>query len=477
MRGAKKGFPFSGGPPHLLGVGDPTMERTTDRMPGFRTFLVIWGGQVASFFGSGLTSFALGVWVYEQTGRATQFALMGFFSSLPAIVVSPLAGALVDRWNRRWAMILSDSGSAVVTLLLAGLLLAGRLELSHLYLGMAIASLFSAFQWPAWWATTTLLVPKDQLGRASGFDQFGQAASQFLAPAAAGLLIGAIGIGGVMLVDLGTYAVALATLLAVRVPRPAPAGEAVAGRTPSLFAQAKVGWRFIVDRPGLRYLLLYLAMINLLAGFNMALATPLVLSMGSPAELGVVLSVSSAGLLAGSFAMGAHGGPKRRMAGVLGFGLLYGLGFVLIGFATSLPAIAAASFLLMFCVPIINGCSQTIWQTKVPPGMQGRVFAVRRMIAQATLPLAFLLAGPLADSWFQPLMAEGSALAASVGRILGAGESRGIGLLYLVLGALALATSASAFLSNRFQRLEDELPDHVEVLAGEIQGNEQSQFS
>jgi MFS transporter, DHA3 family, macrolide efflux protein len=448
---------------HLIGVSEQIVNNAIARKTGFRTFLIIWGGQVVSVFGSGLTSFALGVWVFELTGRATQFALMGFFSSLPAILLSPLAGVLVDRWDRRWAMLLSDSGSALMTLLLAALLLMDRLQLPYLYIGLAVASLFAAFQWPAWWATTSLLVPKDQLGRASGFDQFGQAASQLLAPAVAGLLVGAIRVEGVMMVDLVTYLVALATLLAVRIPRPAPvAGAAGDGEAGSLFAQARVGLRFIADRPGLRSLLLYLAMINLLAGFNMALATPLVLSSWSPADLGVVLSVSSAGLLAGSFAMGIHGGPRRRMSGVLGFGFLYGLGFVLIGFGNSVPAVAAASFLLMFCVPVINGCSQALWQTKVPPGMQGRVFAVRRMIAQGTLPLAFLLAGPLADSVFQPLMAEGGPLAAALGRILGVGPGRGIGLLYVVLGTLALGAGASAALSHRFQHLEDELPDYLE---------------
>jgi DHA3 family macrolide efflux protein-like MFS transporter len=447
---------------HLIGVSEQTVNNATARRAGFRTFLVIWGGQVVSIFGSGLTSFALGVWVFERTGKATQFALMGFFSSLPAILLSPLAGVLVDRWDRRWSMILSDSGSALMTLLLATLLLTDRLQLSYLYGALAIASLFAAFQWPAYWATTSLLLPKEQLGRASGFDQFGQAASQLLAPAAAGLLVVAIRVEGVMLVDLMTYLVALATLLMVRVPRPVPLAGAAAGKAGSLLAQAKVGLRFIGDRPGLRYLLLYLAMINLLAGFNMALATPLVLSVWSAAELGAVLSVSSAGLLAGSFAMGIHGGPRRRMTGVLGFGFLYGLGFVLIGFGNSVPAIAAASFLLMFCVPVINGCSQALWQTKVPPGMQGRVFAVRRMIAQGTLPLAFLLAGPLADSLFQPLMAEGGPLAATAGRVLGAGDGRGIGLLYVVLGTLALGAGGAAALSHRFQHLEDELPDHVE---------------
>jgi hypothetical protein len=259
-----------------------------------------------------------------------------------------------------------------------------------------------------------------------------------------------------------TFLFALATLLSVRVPQPAAhagAGDA----TPSLFDQVKAGWRFLAERPGLRALLLYLAVINLLAGFNMALATPLVLSIASPAELGLVLSISSAGLLSGGLAMSIHGGPARRMSGVLAFGLLYGLSFLLIGLGTSIPAIATASFLLMFSVPLINGCSQTVWQNKVPPALQGRVFAVRRMIAQATVPLAFLIAGPLADLVFRPLLAEGGALAGSLGRALGVGADRGIGLLYVLLGIFALGAGAIACLSRRLKHLESDLADWAEA--------------
>jgi DHA3 family macrolide efflux protein-like MFS transporter len=433
--------------------------------PPLRPYLVIWAGQVISTFGSSLTSFALGVWVFERTGLATQFALMGFFSSLPALLFAPFAGALVDRWDRRWAMILSDGGAALVTAVLIGLFLGGNLQFGHLYVAMAVSSLFGSFQWPAYSAMTTLLVPRDLLGRVNGLDQFGQAASQLLAPMLAAFLLMAVGLPGVMTLDLATFLLAVASLLWVRVPRPPRAAlldDAMVSDPPFL-DQVRMGWQFLAARPGLRDLLLYFAVINLLAGFNMALLTPLVLSVASPAGLGIVLSISSAGLVAGGLAMSLHGGPARRMRGVLGFGLLYGLSFLFIGLNATLPAIAASSFLLMFSVPLINGCSQVIWQTKVPPDLQGRVFAIRRMIAQATVPLAFLLAGPLADRIFRPLLLEGGALAGSLGRVLGVGAGRGIGLLYVLLGICALCIGAAAYLSRRLQGLEAELPDWVEV--------------
>ena len=142
------------------------MSRRT--MPrGMRTFVIIWFGQLVSLVGSGLTGFAMGVWLYQQTGSVTLFALNALCFILPQALFSPLAGALVDRWDRRWAMILSDTGAGLSTFFLALLLFAGRLEIWHVYLATAVNALFGTFQWPAYSAATTLLVPKKHLGRAS----------------------------------------------------------------------------------------------------------------------------------------------------------------------------------------------------------------------------------------------------------------------------------------------------------------------
>ena len=140
-----------------------------------RIFTLIWFGQLISFIGFGLTRFALGVWVYRNTGSVTQFALISLFAILPSILLSPLVGVLVDRWNRRTCMILSDAGAGLSTLAIVLLLLVGRLEVWHIYLVVAVSSTFNAFQWPAYAAATTMLVPKQHLGRASGMVQLAEA--------------------------------------------------------------------------------------------------------------------------------------------------------------------------------------------------------------------------------------------------------------------------------------------------------------
>jgi hypothetical protein len=425
-----------------------------------RVFLLIWSGQLVSLIGSGLTGFALGVWVYQRTGSATQFALISLFTMLPSIAISPLAGALVDRWDRRWAMILSDSGAALSTLAIALLLIAGRLQVWQIYVAMTISSAFSAFQWPAYSAATTLLVPKRHLGRASGMVQFGQAVGQIASPALAGALVATIQVQGVILIDFATFVFAVLTLLFARVPRPKATAEGAAGKG-SLLREAGYGWSYILARPGLLGLLIVFAATNFSTGVVSVLFTPMILSLTNATVLGTLLSIAGLGMLAGSLLMSAWGGPRRRVYGVLAFECLMGVCVIFGGAQVSIPLIAVAVFGYFFSIPIVDGSSQAIWQSRTAPDVQGRVFAVRRMIAWSSLPLAYLIAGPLADHVFEPLLATGGPLAGSVGRLIGVGPGRGIGLLFIVMGVLNMLVPLAGYLYPRLRLVEDELPEVV----------------
>ena len=427
---------------------------------GMRTFFVIWSGQLVSTIGSGLTGFALGVWIYQETGSVTLFALNLLAFAVPNLLVSPFAGALVDRWDRRWVMIMSDTGAGLATLSIAILYMTGNLEVWNIILATAFNSAFSTFQWPAYSAVTTLLVPKEQLGRAGGMVQIGEAISQLLAPAAAGALFVTIGLGGVIAIDFATYLFAVLTLLVVRVPRPerSKAGEEGQG---SIWKEAIFGWTYISARAGLLGLLLIFAAFNFVSGLINPLIMPMVLDMTSPEMLGVLVSIVGIGMLVGTLVMSAWGGPKRRIHGVLGFLMVSGFFTSMLGISPLIPVIAIAGFGLMFTMPIINGSSQAIWQSKVDPDVQGRVFAVRRMIAWSMTPLAYIVAGPLADQVFKPLLVEGGALAESIGQLIGVGPGRGTGLMFIVVGALSILVAAVGYLNPHVRNVEDELPDVV----------------
>lgn len=429
------------------------------RVTGFRAFLVVWAGQLVSLVGSGLTRFALGVWVYETTGSVTQFAMIALFARLPGLLLAPFAGALVDRWDRRRTMLGADSAAGLATVGLALLLATGRLETWHVYVFVTLGSLSDAFQWPAYIASSTLLVPKKHLGRIGGMMQLGQAAAGTLAPAPAGFLLVTVGLAGVVIADFATFAIAALGLLFVRIPSPPPSEDEA--ERPSLWRQALYGWTFIRERPGLLGLLLYFAAVNLVLGFAVVLITPLVLSFSDAAVLGVVLTVANSGLVAGAAAMSVHGGPKERIHGVLSMGLVMGVGMTAAGLRPDPYLVGGALFVALFAGPILNGSSQAIWQSKVPPEVQGRVFAVRRLIAQFTAPISYLLAGPLVDVLLEPMMAPGGALADSAGRVLGVGEGRGIGLLFALLGIVMVLLSLGGYLQPRIRRVEEDLPDAI----------------
>lgn len=430
------------------------------RAAGFRAFLIMWAGQLLSLVGSGLTRFAMGVWVYEATGSVTQFALIAVSTRVPGLLLSPVAGALADRWDRRWTMLGANVGPALTTAGLAALLWIDGLAVWHVYVFAGFAGLFEAFHWPAYVASSTLLVPRRHLGRIGGMMQIGQALATTLAPAPAGVLLATVGLTGVIVADFTTFFLAVCTLFLVRIPKPRASADGREGEG-SLWRRTLHGWHFIRRRPGLLGLLLHFASVNLVLGVAVVLVTPMVLSFTTAAVLGVVLTTANSGFLVGALAMSAHGGPRRKIHGILGAGLFMAVGIGLAGFRADPYLIAGALFVAFFGVPIVNGSSQALWQSKVPPDVQGRVFGMRRMIATATAPVGFLAAGPLADRVFEPLLQPDGALASTAGRILGVGEGRGIGLLFVLLAVLLLLVSAWGYLQPRIRDVEDVLPDAV----------------
>lgn len=434
--------------------------------PTWKNFLTLWVGQVVSLFGSGLTGFALGVWVFQQTGSTTDFALIYAFGAIPGLLVAPFAGVLIDHWNRRWILVLSDLTAALGTVILIALLWAEALTVWHVYAIVILGASAMAVQRPAYHATVTLLVPKKHFARAAGMQQFGQSGAQILAPLAAGFLLPVIALRGIIVIDLVTFLVGVAAVLAITIPRvERPAHDPAAGPRPNVFRLALVGWTYIKERPALVDLVLFFAAINLFFAFSLVLVTPLVLSFASATELGFVLAVGSAGALLGSLVITAWGGPRRAILGVLGFSPMLGLSFLVVGLRPSVTVVAIGVFFLFLVVPMINSSNRAIWQSKVEPAVQGRVFAVSQLVSQFTAPIAFLAAGPLADGVFRPLLEPGGALADSVGRWIGVGPGRGIGLLFLVMGALLVVASVAGLLHPRLRRLDDHVPDAVHEAA------------
>jgi len=433
------------------------------RPTGMLGFTIIWIGQVVSLQGTAMTGFALTIWAWQITQQATALALVGFFTFVPALLVTPFAGALVDRWNRKFVMMLSDLAAVTSTLVVLLLYSTGNLQIWHLFITGAFSGAFGAFQFPAYSAAITTMVSKKQYGRASGMLSTAQFASNIFAPALAAIMLITIGIAGILALDVITFLVAIGALLLVHVPQPPVTREGQKSRG-NLWTESAYGFRYIYQRKSLLALLLIFFCVNLLAPFAFTLLAPMVLARtGDDATaLGIVQSAIGIGGLAGGTVLGIWGGPKRRIHGILIGLTLVTMGMLLIGLGRNPIFWIPAAFFTIFFIPIINGSSQAIWQSKVAPDVQGRVFAARGMIAQVGAPVSMLLAGSLADNVFEPFMMQGGSGIPLFEWLVGSGPGAGMSLMFVIAGAFGMLVGLGGYAFPVVRNVEDLLPDHTE---------------
>ncbi len=430
-------------------------------LTGMRAYSFIWFGQFISLVGSAMTRFAITIWAYTETESATVLALVGFFSFVPIILLTPFAGVMVDRWNRKTVMIASDLIAGTGTIVMFMLLLSDSLQPWHLYVAGLLAGSAEAFQFPAFSAAITMLVDKKQYARVQGMQSLAQSASTVAAPFLAGIVLAFGGLHAVFMIDIVTFLVAVGLLGLIHIPQPQATIEGIQSRG-SIFKEMGFGFSYIWRRPGLMGMQMMFFLLNLFATMGFILVAPLVLARTGNDEiaLGTVQAFMGLGGVAGGLAMTTWGGPKRRVHGVFlgmaGTGLL---GQMFMGLGQNVVMWSMAGFLSMFMLPIINGSNQAIWQSKVAPDVQGRVFAVRRLIAQITAPVGMFVAGILADTIFEPGMVEGGALAGVFGELVGTGTGTGIAVIFLITGALAAVSGLLGYALPFVREVETRLPD------------------
>ncbi|QFU90244.1 MFS transporter [Amycolatopsis sp. YIM 10] len=416
-----------------------------------RVFNLIWAGQGVSLIGSAMTTFGIGVWVFLDTGSPTYFATLVLAASLPALLVLPVAGALVDRWDRRRVMLLSDTGAALAPAGVVLLHTTGALQLWHVYVLVGIGAVFKAFQWPAFSALVPQLVDKDNLGKANGRVSLIEAAGQVFGALLGGGLYALIGLRGLLVVDLLTLAAALGTLLysfrwlPVEPPRPRGDGPATTHRDELL-----EGWRFIRERPGLLGILLFFAANNLVMEMAIVLVGPLVLSTHTPADLGLVNAIGWTGMTVVSLAISMTRGPRRLIRAILTVATCHAVLVLAMGIEQSVWMLAAGMFGILGGYAVTNAASATLWQLKTPQDKQGRVFAIRRMVAWSAEPIAYGLAGPIAQLVGTPLAQR-----------LDLGQGGGIAVVFLLVGPALLLVVALTWLRPRVRHAERELPDAI----------------
>ena len=437
------------------------MTEITKRPSGMFGFTLVWLGQIVSVLATNMSTFALTIWVFEKTGSATALGLVGVFFITPYLIITPFAGVMVDRHNRKMMMMVSDLAAGLATIAVLTLQAFGVLEVWHLYAAAMFQGLGNAFQWPAFSATISVMLPKEQYGRANGMMSLVQMGPGVIAPMMAGALLPLIGLTGILSLDVITFIFAILVLMFVHIPQPARTEEGAQAQG-NILQEAAFGFRYIFARPSLLGLQLVFFFGNLCMGIAFTAIAPMVLlrTGNDSVSLGIVLSAGAVGGVVGGVLMSVWGGFKRRVHGVLAGWIVASIFFALLGVGTWLLLWIAASALSSLFGPLIDGSNQAIWQAKVAPDLQGRVFSARTIIAWLTNPISPIIAGLLGDYVLEPAMRMPSRLSSIFGWLIPPGPGAGMGLLIFISCSCAIFGGTAGYLNPYTRNAETILPDH-----------------
>ena len=422
------------------------MAKTITSNQSLRNFIIVWIGQFVSATGSSMTTFAIEIWVWEVTGKATSFALLGFFTLLPSIAMTMISGLIVDRYQRKLLMILGDTVTVLLTIIIILLYVTNNLQIWHLYITGAVAGIFSELQYLAYSASVGIMIPKKHYSRASSMEFLSSYGSQILAPAFAGYLYHVIGLVGISLIDILTFICAIAGVLMVRIPQPVQNTETQ--ESGNIWQELGFSWRYIYKHKNLLALLSIGLLFWFFHDLGDAIYTPMILerSQNNTIILGYLASAAGIGGVVGASIMGVWGGPKRRINGVLWGMIGAGISKMTFGVGNSAFAWISAQFCSSLNFPLNGSSENAIWLTKVSSNIQGRIFAVRSLLSQFVSAMAYLIAGPIVDRVFEPAMKPGGQLVWLFAGIFGTDKGAGMALLYTLCALCMLLVGLCGYL-------------------------------
>ncbi len=403
-----------------------------------KQFKIIWLGELVSGIGSGMTAFALSVYVYRLTGSVSAVSLVTLLAYLPTILLSPLGGVLADRYDRRLLMILGDlcSGMGLLYLLLA--IQNGEKGFAVILIAVIVNAVFVALLEPSYKATVTDLLTKEEYAKASGMVQMAGNAKYLISPALAGILLSFADIRLILLIDIGTFFMTVAAVASVRKTIRKPAEKVC---ITGIAGELKKGISWIAKNEGVAALVVIMALLCFFVGFIQTLTAPMILAAADAKTVGLMESLCAVGMLIGSIFIGIFGIKKRHADILFASALAGGILMSLAGVNKNLNFVGIVLFLFFFSIPFLNTCADVLLRVSIPDALQGRVWGLVSLLTQAGTVFAYAVCGVLADRIFEPMLAESGSLADSVGRLIGTGEGRGIGFL-LILAGLGMVLAA-----------------------------------
>ncbi|MGN0380335.1 MAG: MFS transporter [Suilimivivens sp.] len=409
-----------------------------------KKFMMIWIGELISSIGSGMTAFALSIYVYEMTGSVSYVSLVTLLAYLPTILLSPLGGVLADRYDRRILMIIGDLFSGLGLLYILWQIQIGAGSMLPILIGVTFNAVFVALLEPSYRATITDLLTQEEYDRASGMVQMAGNARYLLSPALAGILLAVADIRLILVLDISTFFITITMVALVRKTIQKP----VKRETQGFLTEMKQGFTVITENKGILSLVIIMAFVCFFIGFVQTLTGPMVLAVSDARTVGILESVCAIGMLVGSVwigFVGIRGGYARVLCGA---GIFCGVFMALAGVNRNLWVTGIGIFLFFLSLPFMNTCADVLVRVNIPNELQGRVWGMISLLTQAGTVLAYASCGVLADYLFEPMLAEKGILAGSVGRLIGTGEGRGIGFL-LILSGIGMALCASTIGHSR----------------------------
>jgi len=403
-----------------------------------KKFMTIWAGEFIANIGSGMTAFALSVYVYQLTKSVTWVSVITILAYLPTILLNPVGGILADRFDRRLMMICGDLFSAIGLIYILISIQTGHGGMTSILIGLIINSVFVSLLDPSYKATVTDLLTEEEYAKASGLVQIAGNAKYLISPALAGLILGFADIRVILIIDICTIFVTVFAVASVRrtIEKVKPRQDKF-----NLIREFKEGMQIIVRNKGVTALVLLMAFMCFFIGFIQTLIIPMVLPISNARTVGIMESISAIGMLAGSMVIGILGIKKHYSKILVTALILCGCFMALTGISTDMAFILSASILFFTTLPFVNTCADVLIRVSIPNEVQGRIWGLISLLTQIGYVAAYAVCGILADHVFEPIMLKNGRFAASIGKVIGTGEGRGIGLMLILAGLLMVAVA------------------------------------
>ncbi|MBU3114524.1 MFS transporter [Clostridium lacusfryxellense] len=438
---------------------------------GFKKFLIIWLGELISNIGSGMTAFGLGVYVWQLTHSAVDVSMVEMAALLPAILLCPAAGVLADRFDRRLLMLLGDIVSSFGLIALLLLMNKGHIHVWQICLCVGFSSAFVSLLDPAYKATITDLLTEKDYAKASGMMSIASSSKFLISPIIGGLILAIYGMELILIIDILTFVVTVVAIFSVR---KSLAVKSQIKKEMNFFKDLKEGWLIILKAKGVLLLIVLVSALMFYMGFIQVLSKPMILSITSEKTTGILQTVVACGMMVSSIIIGT-GILKRNYVNVMGASFIAS-GITMAGFGatTSMTVIIISGFLFFASLPYATTCIDVLIRKSIDNDKQGRAWGLISLISQLGFVIAYVLAGILADYVFNPALVEGGVLADTVGKIIGTGETRGIGFLLILAGLGLVITALIVFKSKVIRKMET--PKEAESRLEAIQSLQSKSF-